>query len=130
MKLLVQLLFFAIALLLTFLGLISWFAVSIDAMSGSLANYTQEESMYAAVGLIICPLISIIIYFMLWKTNFFTRNNSYAEALLPHTSTLNVFSISFCSCSVAFSYCSLCFESLNAITTGGSSTNKGTSSFI
>tara|TARA_R110002020_G_scaffold332915_2_gene548351 strand:+ start:143 stop:373 length:231 start_codon:yes stop_codon:yes gene_type:complete len=76
MKLLVQLLFFAIALLLTFLGLISWFAVSIDAMSGSLANYTQEENMYAAVGLIICPLISIIIYFMLWKTNFFTRNNS------------------------------------------------------
>lgn len=80
MKLIIQLFFFGIALLLTFIGIATWFILWADATPQGLAgltpidNYTEEDSMMAAVGALFFPIISILIYFALWKTNFFTRN--------------------------------------------------------
>ena len=80
MKLLVQLFFFGIALLLTFGGIITWFAIVQDATPQGLLqvtpidNYTEDEWISVAIGGLVCPIISIMIYLLLWKTNFFTRN--------------------------------------------------------
>tara|TARA_B100001173_G_C15617325_1_gene391451 strand:- start:196 stop:435 length:240 start_codon:yes stop_codon:yes gene_type:complete len=79
MKLLVQLLLFAIALLLTIIALLFWFVLIVDGMDFILANFPEEELLVTWITLgftFLSPIISIIIYFMLWKTNFFTRNNS------------------------------------------------------
>ena len=80
MKLLVQLFFFGIALLLTFMAIFSWWALIQDATPQGLLqvtpidNYTDEEWGTVLIGALVCPIISIMIYFMLWKTNFFSRN--------------------------------------------------------
>ena len=81
MKFFIQLIFFGIALLLTFLALLSWFALFQDATPQGLLqvtpidNYTDEEWGYMFIGGLACPILAIMIYFVLWKTNFFTRNN-------------------------------------------------------
>ena len=80
MKLFIQLIFFGVALLLTFIGIATWFILWADATPQGLLqvapidNYTEEDSMMAAVGGLFFPIISILIYFALWKTNFFSRN--------------------------------------------------------
>ena len=80
MKLLVQLFFFGIALLLTLVFFLLAFALYQDAQPQGLLqisgtdNYSDETWQEVVIGLIGCPFIAIMIYFMLWKTNFFSRN--------------------------------------------------------
>ena len=80
MKFLIQLIFFGIALLLTFLALMSWFAVFQDATPQGLLrltpidNYTEDEWGMVFIFGLGCPILAIMIYFVLWKTNFFTKN--------------------------------------------------------
>ena len=82
MKFFIQLIFFGIALLLTFLALVSWFALWSDATPQGLLqvtpidNYTEEEWGMMFIGGLGCPILAIMIYFVLWKTNFFTRNKA------------------------------------------------------
>ena len=80
MKLLVQLFFFGIALLLTLVFFLLAFALYSDSQPQGLLqisgtdNYSDETWGEVVIGLIGCPFIAIMIYFMLWKTNFFSRN--------------------------------------------------------
>jgi uncharacterized BrkB/YihY/UPF0761 family membrane protein len=80
MKLLVQLFFFGIAVLLTFFAVFTWFALIQDATPQGLLqvtpidNYTDENWMFVLIGGFVSPFLSVIIFFMLWKTNFFTKN--------------------------------------------------------
>ena len=80
MKLLVQLFFFGIALLLTFLFFLFAFALWSDATPQGLAgltpidNYSDEDWEQVIVTVIGFPIGAVMIYFMLWKTNFFSRN--------------------------------------------------------
>ena len=82
MKFFIQLIFFGIALLLTFIALLSWFALFQDATPQGLLqvtpidNYTAEEWGMMFIGGLACPILAIMIYFVLWKTNFFTRNKA------------------------------------------------------
>ena len=80
MKLFFQLIFFIIALLLTFLWFIIVGAFIVDSTPTGLfgvtgiSNYTEEEWAILIGGLIIPSTIAVVIYFLLWKTNFFSRN--------------------------------------------------------
>ena len=80
MKFFIQLIFFGFALLLTFLALVSLFAVFQDATPQGLLqltpidNYTEEEWAMVFIFGLGCPILAIMIYFLLWKTNFFSRN--------------------------------------------------------
>lgn len=80
MKLLVQLFFFGIALILTFIAILVWFALWTDSTPQGIFgltpidNYSEEDMYLVLIGGAVFPIISIMIYFMLWKTNFFTRN--------------------------------------------------------
>ena len=80
MKLFIQLIFFGLAVLLTLFSAVTWFAIVQDATPQGLLqvtpidNYTDDEWMTVFWGGIVSPFISIIIFFMLWKTNFFTKN--------------------------------------------------------
>ena len=80
MKLLFQLIFFIVALVLTFFAIFIWFAIMQDATPQGLLQlapidrWSDGEWMTALAGGFGCPFIAIIIYFMLWKTNFFSRN--------------------------------------------------------
>ena len=63
----------------SFIALLFWFVLIVDGMDFILANFPEEELLVTWITLgftFLSPIISIIIYFMLWKTNFFTRNNS------------------------------------------------------
>ncbi len=80
MKLLFQLIFFIVALVLTFISIFGWIALIHDATPQGLLqvapidNYTDEQNVMAFLVGLVCPILSITIFFMLWKTNFFTRN--------------------------------------------------------
>ena len=83
MKLRFQLLFFFIALLLTFLALFTWLYFFVDQSGKRIHNVLWEleilglrpDGLFSAfIGGLVFPILSIIIYFMLWKTNFFSRN--------------------------------------------------------
>ena len=80
MKLFFQLIFFLVALVLTFFAIFIWFAIIQDATPQGLLQlapidrWSDEEWISALVGGFGCPIVAIIIYFMLWKTNFFSRN--------------------------------------------------------
>lgn len=80
MKFYIQLNFFGIALFLTIVSIATWFALFQDATPQELLqvtpidNYTDYEWIIVFIGGLVCPIISIMIYFMLWKTNFFSRN--------------------------------------------------------
>ena len=82
MKFFIQLIFFGIALLLTFIGLVTWFAIFQDATPQGLFqvapidSYTEEQMDMVFIGGLACPILAIMIYFVLWKTNFFTRNKA------------------------------------------------------
>ena len=80
MKLFFQLIFFLVALVLTFFAIFIWFAIIQDATPQGLLQlapidrWSDGEWISALVGGFGCPIVAIIIYFMLWKTNFFSRN--------------------------------------------------------
>jgi len=82
MKFFIQLIFFGIALLLTFLFLLFAFALWSDATPQGLAgltpidNYSDEDWEQVVVTVIGFPIVAVMIYFVLWKTNFFTRNKA------------------------------------------------------
>lgn len=82
MKFFIQLIFFGIALLLTFFTIFTWFALFQDATPQGLFqvtpidNYTDGEWATVFIGGLASPFLAIIIYFILWKTNFFTRNKA------------------------------------------------------
>ena len=80
MKLFFQLIFFIVALLLTFGWLIIVGTLISDLTPQGLlgippiSRYTEEEFGMVIAGLIIPSTIALVIYFLLWKTNFFSRN--------------------------------------------------------
>ena len=74
MKLFFQLIFFILALVLTFFGIFFMWAIIQDAGSGAIDRWSDEEAVAAFVGGVVCPIIAIVIYFILWKDNFFSRN--------------------------------------------------------
>ena len=83
MKLRFQLLFFFIASLLTFLALFTWLNIFVDTSGTELKTVLWEleklglrldELSFAFIGGLVFPILSILIYFVLWKTNFFSRN--------------------------------------------------------
>ena len=77
MKLFIQLIFFGLALLLTFFAIFVWFLVyasSSDSNPQGLLQLNENDWMNAIVLGFVYLIIAIIISFGLWKTNFFTRN--------------------------------------------------------
>ena len=80
MKLLVQLFFFGIALLLTIVFCLFAFALYSDATPQGLLqatpidNYSDEDWTNVLIYVVGFPIVAVMIYFMLWKTNFFSRN--------------------------------------------------------
>ena len=78
MKLFIQLIFFGIALLLTFYAIFIWYAYADASTAEGFFKYafTEEEWMKLFLIAVLQFIIAIIIYFGLWKTNFFTRNKN------------------------------------------------------
>ncbi len=80
MKFLFQLIFFIVAVVLTFASAIVVGILVVDSTPQGLLqltpmnNYTDEDWAILMGGLIIPSTIAIVIYFLLWKTNFFSRN--------------------------------------------------------
>ncbi len=77
MKLFIQLIFFGLALLLTFFAIFIWllvYASSADSTPQGLLQLNENDWMNAIVLGFVYLIIAIIISFGLWKTNFFTRN--------------------------------------------------------
>ena len=77
MKLFIQLIFFGLALLLTFFAIFIWFLVyasSSDSTPQGLLQLNENDWMNAIVLGFVYLIIAIIISFGLWKTSFFTRN--------------------------------------------------------
>tara|TARA_B110001454_G_scaffold39589_1_gene38967 strand:+ start:217 stop:462 length:246 start_codon:yes stop_codon:yes gene_type:complete len=80
MKFLFQLTFFIVAVLLTFVSLIVIGILVVDSTPQGLfqltgvSNYTDEDWAITLGALIIPSTIAVVIYFLLWKTNFFSRN--------------------------------------------------------
>ena len=77
MKLFIQLIFFGLALLLTFFAIFIWFLVyasSSDSTPQGLLQLNENDWMNAIVLGFVYLITAIIISFGLWKTNFFTRN--------------------------------------------------------
>ena len=77
MKLFIQLIFFGLALLLTFFAIFIWFLVyasSSDSTTQGLLQLNENDWMNAIVLGFVYLTVAIIIYFGLWKTNFFKRN--------------------------------------------------------
>ena len=80
MKFLFQLIFFIVAVLLTFVSAFVVGMLVIDSEPQGLLqltpmnNYTEEDWTVIIGTLIFSSSFAVIIYFMLWKTNFFTRN--------------------------------------------------------
>ncbi len=80
MKLFIQLIFFGLALLLTFFAIFIWFITyssASDSTTQGLLQISEKDWMNAIVLGFAYLIIAIIIYFGLWKTNFFTRNKKY-----------------------------------------------------
>jgi hypothetical protein len=76
-KLFIQLIFFGLALLLTFFAIFIWllvYASSADSTPQGLLQLNENDWMNAIVLGFVYLIIAIIISFGLWKTNFFTRN--------------------------------------------------------
>ena len=80
MRFLFQLIFFIVAVLLTFVSLIVIGILVVDSTPQGLfqltgvSNYTDEDWAITLGALIIPSTIAVVIYFLLWKTNFFSRN--------------------------------------------------------
>lgn len=80
MKFLFQLIFFIVAVLLTFVSIFVVVALIVDSEPQGLLglspmnNYTEEDWMVILGTFIVSSSFAVVIYFMLWKTNFFTRN--------------------------------------------------------
>ena len=79
-KFFIQLNFFGISLFLTIASIATWFALFQDATPQGLLqvtlidNYTDEEWGMMFIGGLACPISAVMIYLVLWKTNFFTKN--------------------------------------------------------
>ena len=79
-KFFIQLNFFGIALFLTIASIATWFALFQDSTPQGVLqvtpidNYTDDEWKSVFIGGLVCPILSIMIYFKLWKTKFFSRN--------------------------------------------------------
>jgi len=76
-KLFIQLIFFGLALLLTFFAIFIWllvYASSADSAPLGLLQLNENDWMNAIVLGFVYLIIAIIISFVLWNTNFFTRN--------------------------------------------------------
>lgn len=91
MKTFIQLIFFLFALICTFIAVIFWFALISDSTPQGLFqiapidNYDEDELLFMFGGAFISSFLSIITYFMLWKTNFFTRLPTKEAPKKPET---------------------------------------------
>ena len=80
MKFILQLVLFVLALLLTFLWVALLIAFYLDSQPQGLLgviplnNYTEDESFMLFAGLVFLPTMFSLAYFLLWKTNFFSKN--------------------------------------------------------
>jgi hypothetical protein len=80
MKFLFQLIFFIVAVVLTFISAIVVGILVVDSTPQGLLqltpmnNYTEEDWAILIGTIVSSSSIAIVIYFLLWKTNFFSRN--------------------------------------------------------
>lgn len=79
-KMAVGTILFLVAVLLFFFWLYILYALYVDSTPSGLFNikgvnfYTKEERVFMIGAFIVPPTISLFLFFLLWKTNFFSRD--------------------------------------------------------
>ena len=79
-KMAVGTILFIVAVLLLLFWCVILYTLYVDSTPSGLLNikavtmYTEDEKLFALIGFIVPPTISLCLFLLLWKTNFFSRD--------------------------------------------------------